>query len=171
MAASAPIAAPAAPTTVRVNFTSNPAGAVVVRADTGKELGETPLEAEIPYGDSAVEFVFKKEGYDNKVAFVVPNLPAPLFAMLQPVAKPAGAKTEPVVAAAQPAAKPMPAAATPSSSPKKPKKRPPSACRSSTTTRSSNRRSNRAPHRVPMTPRGGSWPSGPFAPSAGRRLG
>jgi serine/threonine-protein kinase len=125
VAASAPIAAPAAPTTVRVNFTSNPGGAVVVRADTGKELGETPLEAEIPYGDSAVEFVFKKEGYDNKVASVVPNLPAPLFAMLQPAAKPAAAKTESVVAAAQPAAKPTPAAATPSpSSPKKPKKRP-----------------------------------------------
>jgi eukaryotic-like serine/threonine-protein kinase len=119
--ASAPLAAPATPSTVRVSFTSNPAGALVVRADTGKQLGETPLDAEIPYGDAAVEFVFKKEGYDNKVAFVVPNLPAPLFAMLQPAAK--AAKSEPVVAVAQPAAASNPAA-SPAPSPKKPKKRP-----------------------------------------------
>jgi hypothetical protein len=111
------IAAPTTPATVRVNFTSDPNGALIVRADTGKELGETPLSTEIPYGDTAVEFVFKKDGYESKVAFVVPNMPAPLSATLQPVSK-AAPKAEPVVAAAQPTP-----AATPAAN-KKPKKKP-----------------------------------------------
>jgi serine/threonine protein kinase len=104
----AQIAAPTTPATVRVNFTSDPNGALVVRADTGKELGETPLSTEIAYSDTAVEFVFKKEGYESKIAFVVPNMPSPLSATLQPVAK--APKPEPVVAAAQPAPKPETAA-------------------------------------------------------------
>jgi len=116
----APIAAPTTPATVRVNFTSDPNGALVVRADTGKELGETPLSTEIPYGDTAVEFVFKKEGYESKVAFVVPNMPSPLNATLQPVAK-AAPKAEPVAAAEKATPLPTPAA-QPSN--KKPKKKP-----------------------------------------------
>ena len=63
-----------------------------MRADTGKELGETPLSMEIPYGDAAVEFVFKKEGFESKIVSVVPNLPAPLSATLQPVPPKAGAQ-------------------------------------------------------------------------------
>ncbi len=104
----APVAAPTTPATVRVNFTSDPNGALIVRADTGKELGETPLSTEIPYSDTAIEFVFKKEGYESKVSFVVPNMPAPLSATLQPVAK-AAPKAEPVIAAAQPAPAAQPA--------------------------------------------------------------
>jgi len=115
--AAAPIAAQT-PASVRVNFTSDPNGALIVRADTGKELGETPLSTEIPYSDTAVEFVFKKDGYESKVAFVVPNMPAPLFATLAPVAK-AAPRAEPVVAAAQPA----PVAAQPAVQ-KKPKRKP-----------------------------------------------
>ncbi len=117
----APIAVPTTPATVRVNFTSDPNGALIVRADTGKELGETPLSTEIPYGDTAIEFVFKKEGYESKVAFVVPNMPAPLSTTLQPVSKTAP-KAEPVVAVAQPAPAPTPVAAQPAN--KKPKKKP-----------------------------------------------
>ena len=116
----APIAAPTTPATVRVNFTSDPNGALIVRADTGKELGETPLTTEIPYSDTAVEFVFKKEGYESKVAFVVPNMPSPLSATLQPVSK-AAPKAEPVVAAVQPT--PAPTPAQPAAQ-KKPKKKP-----------------------------------------------
>jgi serine/threonine-protein kinase len=116
----APITAPTTPATVRVNFTSDPNGSLVVRADTGKELGETPLSTEIAYSDTAVEFVFKKEGYESKVAFVVPNMPSPLSATLQPVAK-AAPKPEPVVAVAQPAPTPTAAPAN-----KKPAKKKPS---------------------------------------------
>ena len=91
--------APRTPAFIRVNFNSDPGRAVMFRADTGKELGLTPLSIEVPYSDSAVEFVFKKPGFENKVMYIVPNLPSPLFANLQPIAtKPArpepGATTE-----------------------------------------------------------------------------
>jgi serine/threonine protein kinase len=77
-----------APATVRVNFTSDPDGASVIRADTGRDLGRTPLSIEVPYSDAAVEFVLQKKGYETKTMFVVPNLPAPLFATLRPVTTP-----------------------------------------------------------------------------------
>jgi serine/threonine-protein kinase len=83
------------PATVRVNFNSDPVHASVVRADTGEELGLTPVSTELPYGDTAIEFVFKKEGYENKIAYVVPNLPSPLFATLQAIPKPEVKADEP----------------------------------------------------------------------------
>jgi serine/threonine protein kinase len=73
---------PLHPATVRVNFNSDPDGAVVVRPD-GKSLGLTPLSIEVAYSDSAVEFQFKKSGYEQKTMYVVPNLPSPLFATLR----------------------------------------------------------------------------------------
>ena len=82
------VEAPRVPASVRVNFNSDPDRATVFRADSGKELGQTPLSIEVPYSDSAVEFVFKKPGFENKVMYIVPNLPSPLFATLQPTPKP-----------------------------------------------------------------------------------
>ena|ERR1022692_1014388 len=76
------VATPLHPTTVRVNFNSDPDGAVVTRAD-GKTLGLTPLSIEVAYSDSAVEFLFKKAGYEPKTMYVVPNLPSPMFATLR----------------------------------------------------------------------------------------
>ncbi|HMC93906.1 MAG TPA: hypothetical protein VKO16_03955, partial [Polyangia bacterium] len=73
---------PLHPATVRVNFNSDPDGAVVARAD-GKTLGLTPLSIEVAYSDSAVEFLFKKAGYEPKTMYVVPNLPSPMFATLR----------------------------------------------------------------------------------------
>jgi serine/threonine protein kinase len=77
------VAATRPPTSVRVNFTSDPPGATVVR-DDGLELGVTPLSTQVPYSDESVKFVLRKEGYDDKPLLFVPNLPAPLFAALQP---------------------------------------------------------------------------------------
>ena len=65
-----------------MNFNSDPDGAVIARGD-GKTLGLTPLSIEVPYSDSAVEFVFKKSGFETKTVYVVPNLPSPLFATLR----------------------------------------------------------------------------------------
>src|SRR5665213_1353190 len=73
---------PVHPATVRVNFNSDPDGAVVARAD-GQTLGLTPLSIEVAYSDSAVEFLFKKAGYEPKTMYVVPNLPSPMFASLR----------------------------------------------------------------------------------------
>jgi serine/threonine protein kinase len=86
-----PIAAlPSRPTTVRVNFNSDPDGAMVSTSD-GKTLGLTPLSIEVPYSDSAVEYLFKKQGYEVKTMYIVPNLPSPLFATMQEIEAPAAA--------------------------------------------------------------------------------
>ncbi|HSZ81509.1 MAG TPA: serine/threonine-protein kinase [Polyangia bacterium] len=85
----APIAAlPSRPVTVRVNFNSDPDGAMVSTGD-GKTLGLTPLSIEVPYSDSAIEYVFKKQGYEAKTMYIVPNLPSPLFATMQAIEPPA----------------------------------------------------------------------------------
>jgi serine/threonine protein kinase len=91
--AAAPVATlPSRPATVRVNFNSDPDGATISTGD-GKVLGRTPLSIEVPYSDSAVEYVFKKDGYEVKTMYIVPNLPSPLFATMQEVDKPAPAPT------------------------------------------------------------------------------
>src|SRR5262249_39682690 len=75
--------APAAlhPSAVRINFNSDPDGAIVVRSD-GKTLGLTPLSIEGPYSASAVEFKSRKVGFDKKTVYVAPTLPSPLSAPL-----------------------------------------------------------------------------------------
>jgi serine/threonine protein kinase len=82
------------PSAVRINFNSDPDGAIVLRSD-GKTLGLTPLSIEVPYSDSAVEFQFRKVGYEKKTVYVVPNLPSPLFATLRKIETPA--ETPPVL--------------------------------------------------------------------------
>ena len=97
-------AAPKRPATVRVNFSSDPAGAVVSRSD-GTALGVTPLSAEIPYSDKPVDYRLQKEGYSSKVSSFVPNLPSPVFVLLERLPPPAPSPAAPSVAltaAAQP---------------------------------------------------------------------
>jgi serine/threonine protein kinase len=81
-------AAPKRPATVRVNFSSDPAGATVTRSD-GTVLGVTPLSAEIPYGDKPVDYRLSRDGYSAKVASFVPNLPSPVFVLLERIELPA----------------------------------------------------------------------------------
>jgi tRNA A-37 threonylcarbamoyl transferase component Bud32 len=105
-----PVAAlPSRPATVRVNFNSDPDGATVTTGDH-KTLGQTPLSIEVPYSDSAVEYVFKKQGFETKAMYIVPNLPSPVFASLQELAAPpkAAAAPPPAPVARRPAASPAP---------------------------------------------------------------
>jgi len=83
------------PATVRLSIASDPDGATVRRDSDGAELGLTPLSIEVPYSNSPEKFVFRKAGFVEKALVVVPNLPAPLFASLQPEAK-ATSETEAV---------------------------------------------------------------------------
>jgi serine/threonine-protein kinase len=76
------------PATVRLNFGSDPDGATVVRSD-GVIVGTTPLSTEVPYADVATEFVVRKPGYVSKTVSLVPNLPSPVFAVLQAMEPPA----------------------------------------------------------------------------------
>ena len=75
-------AAPIKPSTVRVNFNSEPNGATVVSAD-GTVLGVTPLSTDVIYGDKPIEYVIRLDGYLPRTTSIVPNLPSPVFAVLQ----------------------------------------------------------------------------------------
>ncbi|HLK88771.1 MAG TPA: serine/threonine-protein kinase [Polyangia bacterium] len=68
--------------TVRVNFSSDPDGATVTTRD-GAVVGVTPFSMEIPYGEAPVEYLVRKDGYVAKVSAFVPNLPMPVFAVLE----------------------------------------------------------------------------------------
>ncbi len=83
-AAPAPIAARAAanPETVRVNFSSDPAGARVSRPD-GTVLGVTPMSTEVAYSDTPIEVVLDKPGFAPKTVTFVPNMPIPVLAVLK----------------------------------------------------------------------------------------
>jgi serine/threonine protein kinase len=87
-------AAPKRPATVRVNFSSDPAGAAVSRSD-GAVLGVTPLSAEIPYSDKPVDYRLSRDGYSSKVASFVPNLPSPVFVLLERLPQPTPAPAVP----------------------------------------------------------------------------
>jgi hypothetical protein len=102
-----PVAAlPSRPATVRVNFNSDPDGAMVTTSDH-KTLGLTPLSIEVPYSDSAVEYVFRKQGFETKTMYIVPNLPSPVFASLQELEAPKTA-VAPTPVVRKPAASPSP---------------------------------------------------------------
>lgn len=98
-------AAPKRPATVRVNFSSDPAGATVSRSD-GAVLGVTPLSAEIPYSDKPVDYRLTKEGYNAKVSSFVPNLPSPVFVLLERTEQVAPSPASPNVASTA-AARPL----------------------------------------------------------------
>ncbi len=103
------------PTTVRVNFSSDPAGATVSRID-GSVLGVTPLSAELPYSDKPVDYRLDKAGYTSKVSSFVPNLPSPVFVLLERIEPPAPAPAEPSVAPTRApvvAARPLPGVDSP----------------------------------------------------------
>jgi hypothetical protein len=68
--------------TVRVNFNSDSNGATVVRAD-GTVLGVTPLSTDVPYGNTALAYVIRMDGYHPRTTSIVPNQPSPIFAVLQ----------------------------------------------------------------------------------------
>jgi tRNA A-37 threonylcarbamoyl transferase component Bud32 len=97
------------PATIRVTLGSDPRGADVIAAD-GTALGTTPLSIEVPAGDSAVEYVFRKSGFRPKTISIIPNVSSPLFALLQAeTPTPSGAATPPHRATARPVARARPA--------------------------------------------------------------
>jgi serine/threonine protein kinase len=70
------------PATVTVNFNSDPAGATVVRTD-GLVLGVTPLSTKVPFADVPQQYLLRRAGFRSKSVSLVPNLPSPVFAVLQ----------------------------------------------------------------------------------------
>jgi serine/threonine-protein kinase len=67
---------------IPVSFASDPDGATVSASD-GEKLGTTPLSVEIEAGDSPVVYVFRKDGFQPKAISFIPNVPSPVFAVMQ----------------------------------------------------------------------------------------
>jgi serine/threonine-protein kinase len=62
--------APVAPDTVALNLGSQPAGAAVKRTDTGEVMGTTPIIGTFPRGQTEIEVVVSKAGFeDQRVRF------------------------------------------------------------------------------------------------------
>jgi serine/threonine protein kinase len=87
------------PDTVRVNFSSDPVGATVLRKD-GTVIGTTPLSTDVAYSESPVDVVIVKPGFAPKSLSFVPNMPIPVVAVLRKAA-PADSHPTPAVAAAR----------------------------------------------------------------------
>jgi tRNA A-37 threonylcarbamoyl transferase component Bud32 len=107
------------PPTVRLNFGSDPDGATIIRSD-GLVVGTTPLSTEVAYSDAPSEYVVRKPGYVSKSVSVVPNLPSPVFAVLQPLEPVA---PPPVVSSIPSAAPVAPAVAVPRTTRRPPPRR------------------------------------------------
>jgi len=73
---------PRNPDTVRVNFSSDPIGATVLRKD-GSVIGTTPLSTDVAYSDTPVDVVIVKSGFAPKPLSFVPNMPIPVVAVLR----------------------------------------------------------------------------------------
>jgi hypothetical protein len=83
---------------VAVSFASDPDGALIT-SSTGEKLGTTPLSVEIEAADTPVVYVFRKDGFQTKAISFIPNVPSPVFAVMQPEAvasvRDAGPQPEP----------------------------------------------------------------------------
>jgi serine/threonine protein kinase len=104
------------PKTVRIGFSSDPDGAEVFIKASGKKLGTTPFDGDLPFGHAPVAVVFKKAQFEDKIRQIIPEQPGMLDTTLRPLPAP--------VAATQPSAPPpatdpakAPAASKPSAKP------------------------------------------------------
>jgi serine/threonine-protein kinase len=81
---SAPAAAAAQPqpATIALSFSSDPDGATVL-GSSGAVLGTTPLSIRVPRAETPVEYVFQKDGYEDKTMSLIPNVPSSVFAAMQ----------------------------------------------------------------------------------------
>jgi serine/threonine protein kinase len=109
-------AAPVVPTSAKIRFSSDPDGADVFVKASGKKLGTTPFEGELPFGHAPVAVVFKKAQHEDKVRQVIPDQAQVLDTSLRQVAIPAPPVTPPPIAA-QPGTPPAKAKASTSHKP------------------------------------------------------
>jgi tRNA A-37 threonylcarbamoyl transferase component Bud32 len=80
---------PATPKTIKLSFASDPTGATVLNKDTNQEVGVTPFSVDVPSGSVAIEYLFKKDGYNDKVESYVPAESGQIAVSLAPVPPPA----------------------------------------------------------------------------------
>jgi serine/threonine-protein kinase len=88
----ATVVQPAAPKKVKLSFKSEPAGAAVLRKDTNEQLGVTPFAVELPASQTAIDFMFRKDNFGDKIETFVPAESGQVLVVLtatpQPVEQP-----------------------------------------------------------------------------------
>ena len=88
----ATVVQPTAPKKVKLSFKSDPAGAAVLRKDTNEQLGITPFAVELPASQTAVDFMFRKDSFGDKIETFVPaesgQVSVALSAIPQPIPQP-----------------------------------------------------------------------------------
>jgi serine/threonine-protein kinase len=99
------VTAPADPKKVKLSFKSDPAGAAVLRKDTNEQLGITPFSVELPASQAAIDFLFKKDSYGEKIESFVPSESGQLAVALVVVPRPTQEPSQPSTEA-KPEAKP-----------------------------------------------------------------
>ena len=86
-----PPVAPPAPKTVTLRFEAEPSGAHLFAKKDGKDLGEIPVELQLPKGTSASDYVFRLAGYKDVSLAAKPNADRTMHVSLEKVAAPAAA--------------------------------------------------------------------------------
>jgi serine/threonine-protein kinase len=88
----ATVVRPTAPQKVKLSFKSDPAGAAVLRKDTNEQLGITPFAVELPASQTAIDFMFRKDSFGDKIETFVPaesgQVSVELPAIPQPIPQP-----------------------------------------------------------------------------------
>jgi eukaryotic-like serine/threonine-protein kinase len=88
----ATVVQPTAPKKVKLSFKSEPAGAAVLRKDTNEQLGVTPFAVELPASQAGIDFLFKKDRFDDRIETFVPaesgQMSVALTATPQPIPQP-----------------------------------------------------------------------------------
>ncbi len=96
--AAATVAQPAFPKKVKLTFNSDPEGAAVLRKDTNEQLGITPFDVELPASQQAIDFLFRKDNFGDRVEPFVPTesgqVSVALSATPQPAQQPAQSGAE-----------------------------------------------------------------------------
>jgi serine/threonine-protein kinase len=97
---------PPVKTTVEISLDSSPQDALVIRDDSGEEIGRTPVTTKLPQGHDVIVFRFEKAGHTATTYKVIPDLDKAVRAELPAEPAPAPAEPKRPVVAHGKAAKP-----------------------------------------------------------------
>jgi len=78
--------APPAAKTVTIRFEAEPAGAHLFAKKDGKDLGEIPVELQVPKGTTSSDYVFRLAGYKDVSLAAKPNADSTLHVSLEKTA-------------------------------------------------------------------------------------
>ncbi|HEY6461592.1 MAG TPA: serine/threonine-protein kinase, partial [Polyangiaceae bacterium] len=87
-----PPVAPPAPKSVTLRFEAEPSGAHLFDKKAGKDLGEIPVELQVPKGTGSADYVFRLAGYKDVSLAAKPNADRTLHVSLEKVAAPPAAQ-------------------------------------------------------------------------------